>query len=201
MKLFASLLGHNLINVESLIKETNFVDGYHLDMIDLHFAPNLGLGTDLVNSILDYINKPIYLHLMLNKPELILPLLKVKKNSIVAWHFEKRKDIEIINLIKKTGSEPALAVMAETEFDDYKNLLDIVPRILVLSVKPGFSGGKFIEKSYEVIEKIAEYRDSKKLDLKIDLDGGVNKEVIEKTSNFGIDSITSSNFSLLKSLS
>jgi pentose-5-phosphate-3-epimerase len=72
IKTFASLLGHDLFNIKNLFACTKFVTGYHLDIIDLNFAPNLGLGTNLVNTILNNTHKEIYIHLMVNNPELIV---------------------------------------------------------------------------------------------------------------------------------
>ena len=201
MEIFASLLGHNLLNIEKIFVDTNFVTGYHLDMIDLNFAPNLGLGTDLVNSILGNTNKKIYIHLMVNNPELVIDKLAISLNKpIIAWHFESNKNQLLIEILKELKVEISLAVKATTPFENYKNTLHKVDRVLLLTVEPGFSGGKFIEKSFEIIKQIIDYRKINNLSFKIDIDGGLDYEKILKLNKTPVDSITSSKFALLEKI-
>jgi ribulose-phosphate 3-epimerase len=199
IKIFASLLGHDLINIQNIFERTKFVTGYHLDMIDLNFAPNLGLGIDIVNTILNNTHKEIYIHLMVNNPELIVDKLDISKNKpIVAWHFETNKNQLLIDILSQLKIEKSLAVKATTLLDNYKKILHHVDRILLLTVEPGFSGGKFIENSFEIIKKIIEYREANNLSFKIDIDGGLDYKKFLELSLLQVDSITSSKFDLLE---
>jgi ribulose-phosphate 3-epimerase len=201
MKIFASLLGHDLINLKNIFERTNFVTGYHLDMIDLNFAPNLGLGIDLVNTILNNTNKEIYIHLMVNNPELIVDKLDISKNKpIVAWHFETNKNQILIDILSQLKIEKSLAIKATTPFDSYKKTLHQLDRILLLTVEPGFSGGKFIENSFEIISQILKYRKANNLSFKIDIDGGLDYQKILELNLIPVDSITSSKFDLLEKI-
>jgi ribulose-phosphate 3-epimerase len=201
MKIFASLLGHDLFNLKNIFERTNFVTGYHLDMIDLNFAPNLGLGIDIVNTILNNTSKEIYIHLMVNNPELIVDRLDTSHNKpIIAWHFETNKNQLLIDILSQLKIEKSLAVEVTTPFDSYKKTLHQVDRILLLTVEPGFSGGKFIENSFEIINQIIEYRKANNLSLKIDIDGGLDYQKILELSPLPIDSITSSKFDLLEKI-
>jgi ribulose-phosphate 3-epimerase len=201
MKIFASLLGHDLFNIQNIFERTKFVTGYHLDMIDLNFAPNLGLGIDLVNTILNNTNKEIYIHLIVNNPELIVDKLDISKNKpIVAWHFETNKNQLLIDILSQLKIEKSLAVKATTPFDSYKKTLHQVDHILLLTVEPGFSGGKFIENSFVIINQIIEYRKANNLSFKIDIDGGLDYKKILELSLLPINSITSSKFDLLEKI-
>ena len=201
MKIFASLLGHNLINIQDIFKHTKFVTGYHLDMIDLNFAPNLGLGIDIVNTILNNTHKEIYIHLMVNNPELIVDKLDISKNKpIVAWHFETNKNQLLIDILAQLKIEKSLAVKVTTPLDSYQKTLHQVEHLLLLTVEPGFSGGQFIENSFEIIKKIIEYRRSNNLSFKIDIDGGLDYNKILEMSLIPVDSVTSSKFDLLEKI-
>ena len=201
MKLFASLLGHDLINIQNIFERTKFVTGYHLDMIDLNFAPNLGLGIDIVNTILNNTHKEIYIHLMVNNPELIVDKLDISKNKpIVAWHFETNKNQLLIDILSKLKIEKSLAVKVTTPLERYQKTLLQVDRLLLLTVEPGFSGGKFIENSFAIINQIIEYRKANNLSFKIDIDGGLDYKKILELSLLPIDSITSSKFDLLEKI-
>ena len=199
MKIYASLLGHDLFNLQNILESTSFVTGYHLDMIDLNFAPNLGLGIDLVNTILNNTSKKIYIHLMVNNPELVINKLDTRKNKpIIAWHFETNKNELLINILNQLKIEKSLAVKIETPLESYKKTLHEVEHLLLLTVEPGFSGGKFIDNSFEIINQIIEYRKNNNLSFKIDVDGGLDYEKIFRLNKLPIDSITSSKFTLLE---
>lgn len=199
MKIYASLLGQDLFNLQNMLENTSFVTGYHLDMIDLNFAPNLGLGIDLVNTILNNTSKKIYIHLMVNNPELVINKLDTRKNKpIIAWHFETNKNELLINILNQLKIKKSLAVKIETPLESYKKTLHEVEHLLLLTVEPGFSGGKFIDNSFEIINQIIEYRKNNNLSFKIDVDGGLDYEKIFRLNKLPIDSITSSKFTLLE---
>lgn len=205
MKKFGSLLGHNLIDIKKIIKESSgYLDGYHLDMIDNHFAPNLGLGTDTINSILNFTDKICYIHLMLDNSTNIISMLKVKNNTIIALHQEsfdnKGKLLETATIIKNKNAKVAIAVKVNTDFDSYKDIIKYFDNILILTVKPGFSGSDFISDGYTQIKKVNDYLITNKLNTKIDLDGGIKKDVLEKLEDVKINSITSSSFQFLKNI-
>ena len=52
VQLFPSLIAANLLNLENEIARFDpYVDGYHIDVMDFHFVPNLTLGPDTINAI------------------------------------------------------------------------------------------------------------------------------------------------------
>jgi ribulose-phosphate 3-epimerase len=87
IKIFPSLISSNLINIEKTLVELGPVcDGFHIDVMDNHFVPNLTWGPSFVNQIAQYTNKPLSIHLMVENPETIIEQLRVKQKSIIIVH-------------------------------------------------------------------------------------------------------------------
>ena len=68
-----------------------------------------------------------------------------------------------------------------------EDLLDEIDLVLLMSVNPGFGGQKFIQKTLSKIKKLKKIIDKKGLNVRIEVDGGVNLENIGEISSCGAD--------------
>ena len=59
--------------------------------------------------------------------------------------------------------------------------------ILLMSVNPGFPGQKFIESTYVKIKKVREIIDKSDREIRLEVDGGINLDNIEKVAKAGAD--------------
>lgn len=59
--------------------------------------------------------------------------------------------------------------------------------VLVMSVNPGFGGQKFIPSSLEKLRTLRAIIDDKGLDIRLEVDGGVNLHNIKEISEAGAD--------------
>ena len=61
--------------------------------------------------------------------------------------------------------------------------LDKVDNVLIMSVEPGKGGQKFMDSVVYKIDILDKIRKNKKLNYKISIDGGINKDTIDKVRN------------------
>ena len=60
-----------------------------------------------------------------------------------------------------------------------------------MSVNPGFGGQRFIKNSLSKIRKVREIIDSSNLDIRLQVDGGINLDNIQAVAEAGADTFVS----------
>jgi len=172
-------------------------DWIHLDVMDGHFVPNLTFGAPIIKNLRPHSKKVFDAHLMINKPEkLIQDFIEAGVDSITI-HVESTENIdEIYNILRKNQVDFGLCINPETSVDAIIPYLDLANLVLVMSVKPGFGGQKFMHSSLDKIRKLNELRehDSKKYSYKIQVDGGINEETAPLVKDAGVDVIVAGSF-------
>jgi len=152
-------------------------DMIHVDVMDGHFVPNITIGPLVVKALSKITKLPLDVHLMIENPEkYIEPFAKAGAN-IISIHAEAAKQLEAdLDLIKSCGVKPAVVLNPKTPVNKIEKVLHSVSMVLFMSVNPGFEGQKFMP---EVLLKIKELRailDKRKLNVDIEVDGGINLE-------------------------
>jgi ribulose-phosphate 3-epimerase len=149
--------------------------------MDMHFVPNLTFGPKLIKDIKKHTNIPFDIHLMVDNPDIWIPLIK-DYADIITIHYESCVHIhKTIQEIKKSGKKVGIALNPSTNEDVLKYLIDDIDLILVMTVNPGFGGQSFIESQLEKIKNIKKIIGNK--DIIIEVDGGIN----DKTAKLCID--------------
>ena len=93
----------------------------------------------------------------------------------------------MLGRIRQLGGSPSVAMNPHTPMDMVKNVLDMVDHVLVMTVNPGFGGQSFIESSLKKVEKVRKMIDSSGKDIKLEIDGGINKDTIASAYSAGAD--------------
>ena len=63
-----------------------------------------------------------------------------------------------------------------------------------MSVEPGFGGQSFIENSLDKIKYLRKYIDENKLNVLIEVDGGINEETAKKCRLAGVDVLVAGSY-------
>lgn len=187
MKLFASLIAADLLNLERTIKTLNaYIDGYHLDIMDNHFVPNLTWGPLFINAIARSTKRQLWIHLMVDDPHHWPAQLELPENTMVSFHLEaKTQPLEMIQMITEKNWIPSIALNPETGLEKLNPYLDIVEQVLLMSVRPGFSGQSFIPETLVKLKTLAEQRIQNNYTFTIAMDGGINKNNIHSIAEAG----------------
>ena len=96
-------------------------------------------------------------------------------SDIITFHPEATENMRnTINLIKKYKKKVGVSLKPKSGIDLVKEYLGDIDLILVMSVEPGFSGQKFIPEVLDKVKDIKKIISEKKLDIDIEIDGGIN---------------------------
>ncbi|MGN0331796.1 MAG: ribulose-phosphate 3-epimerase [Lachnospiraceae bacterium] len=160
----------------------------HFDVMDGMFVPSISFGMPVLKSIHNVTDQVMDAHLMVQEPIRYIEAFKEAGADIVTVHLEACEDIEAtIAKIRECGMKVGLSICPETDAKEVESLLAKVDMLLVMSVHPGFGGQKFIPESLDKIRAIRAMIESQKLDVDIQVDGGIYltnvKEVLDAGAN------------------
>lgn len=161
--------------------------GFHLDVMDNIFVPNSALSIDTVNNIAK-LAKPVWLHLMVEKPDEFYDALFLPIDSIISFHIESEVDVvSFVKIIREKKHKVSIAINPKTDVGRIVPFCNIVDQILIMSVNPGFSGQHFLQNSFEKIATLVEHRQQQKKIFSIGVDGGIDATNIKKLIELGVD--------------
>lgn len=166
-----------------------FEDGWvQIDLMDKKFVQNQSVGPDVLAEYST--NLRIEAQLMVIHPQnWIDELVKIKVDRIV-FPVEDFSGIEdAITQIKNLGMEVGLSLNPDTPIEQVLPYLEHINLVLIMSVQPGFGGQKFIPKSLKKIQQLASHRDQNGLKFVIEVDGGINQEVIKSVVEAGASNV------------
>lgn len=169
------------------IKEINeYTDYMHYDIMDGIFTENKTIAYDKLLENTKTINKPKDIHLMVSDIKKYVDLYSQINPLYLTFHIEATDNVlETINYIKSKNIKVGLAINPKTALNDLINYLDKIDLVLVMSVKAGAGGQKFIDIS-DKLSFLTTYRKENNLDYMIEVDGGINPSVIDKVKNADI---------------
>ena len=189
--IYPSLISASLLNLQQVITTLDpHCDGYHVDIMDGQFVPNITWGPAFANAIAATTNKTIWVHLMTTDPFTWIDRLELPKNSIVSFHIEANDNTPItIKAIREKGWRASITVSPKTNIVEIVPLLDQVDQVLVMSVDPGFSGQQFLTHTLEKIPLLVAEREKQNLTFSIGMDGGIGKENCAEIVRSGVQDL------------
>jgi len=150
-------------------------DYIHVDVMDGHFVPNITIGPEVIKNLRPLTQKIFDVHLMISPVDKYITEFAGAGADIITFHPEATNNTsKTIELIKKEGKKVGISLKPKSSIDLIKEFLEEIDLVLIMSVEPGFGGQKFMP---EVINKIREVKsiiEKKKIDLDIEIDGGIN---------------------------
>ncbi len=174
---------YNLKDTIDKINKTD-VEYIHVDVMDGNFVPNISCIYNDVKDVLKNSNKMLDIHLMVDNPIKYILEYKNLLPKFITIHSEINNNIDdLIDLIKSYGIGVGLSIKPKTSVEFIEKYLDRVDNVLIMSVEPGRGGQKFMDSVVYKIDILDKIRKNKKLNYKISIDGGINKDTIDKVRN------------------
>jgi ribulose-phosphate 3-epimerase len=166
----------------------------HVDVMDGHFVPNITIGPLVVKSLRKVTTLPLDCHLMIENPDEFIPAFAEAGADWVSVHYEACRHLHrSLELIAQHGMKPGVVVNPATRVDLLVDILPMVHHVLVMSVNPGFGGQKFIEFSLDKIRRLASLRQELGLAFRIEVDGGVAHDTVERIVQAGAELLVAGN--------
>ncbi len=172
------------------------INSIHYDVMDNIFVNNTSFGTEWLN-LLFINNFDVYVHFMVKRPRKWINMFINYPSKAIVFHPEpilKFFSWYLLKKIKRSGRLVGLAFKPNTDISKYHKLLKICDLVTIMGVEPGFGGQKFLgEKIIKNLKYINDIKKSTNKCLIIQLDGGVNFDVIKQTYKY-VDHFISGSF-------
>jgi ribulose-phosphate 3-epimerase len=145
--------------------------------MDGHFVPNLTIGPGVVKALRPHTTKPFDVHLMISPVDPFLDAFAEAGADIITVHPEAGPHLHrTVQRVKALGKKAGVSLNPATPAKMLDYVLEDIDLVLVMSVNPGFGGQKFISSQLRKIEAIANRAAKERLDLMIEVDGGIDPD-------------------------
>src|SRR5207248_3415553 len=166
----------------------------HVDVMDVHFVPNLTVGPPLVRSLRRATDLPLDCHLMIENPDQFIPEFCEAGANWISVHQEACVHLNrTLHLIKSHDCLAGVVINPATPVETLSEVLDIVDYVLVMSVNPGFGAQKFIPSTLHKMRQLAEIRQRRGLQYRIEVDGGVALDTVADVVRAGAEILVAGN--------
>jgi ribulose-phosphate 3-epimerase len=164
-------------------------DWLHLDIMDGHFVPNISFGPAVVNAVRPHAKKLFFdVHLMCSQPEILLELFVKAGADQIIVHVELGERVApLLWKIRALGKKVGLAINPPTSIAEVQPFLGKIDLLLVMTVNPGFGGQSFIHECLPKIQQADAWRREKKLNYRLEVDGGINNQTVAECARAGAD--------------
>ena len=163
-------------------------DGLHVDVMDNHFVPNLSWGLPVVEAVLAHSSLPVDAHLMIRDADRWAPAYAEAGCQIVTPHAEATTaPVRLARELHRLGAGAGIALRPATPLEAVADVLGEFDLLLLMTVEPGFGGQSFIESMLPKIRRARELVGARGLDLRVQVDGGITAQTIERAAEAGAD--------------
>jgi len=163
-------------------------DWIHVDVMDGHFVPNITIGPQITRAVHEVTTLPVDVHLMITAPDRYIDKFAKAGASMITVHAEACTHLQrTLTAIRELGTQAGVVLNPATPLASIEWVLAYTDMVLLMSVNPGFGGQEFIPNSLDKIESLRQMIDDKKLEVLIQVDGGVNLETIADVTKAGAD--------------
>ena len=161
----------------------------HLDIMDGHFVPNLSFGPQTVADLRKR-NTDLFFdtHLMLANPDKHVDAFIKAGSDLVSIHIEPDYDVAAtLERIRAAGCQCGIVLNPGTPAEAALPFINTVDLILIMTVWPGFGGQSFIEDTLPKMSLLSEWRESRGLSFRLEVDGGIDAETAPICREQGVD--------------
>lgn len=163
----------------------------HLDVMDGHFVPNITFGAPIIKKLRKYSNLCFDTHLMISQPDRYAQDFIDAGADNITFHIEVDIDHKkLIEDIHSQGISASICINPDTPASAIENIAKLCDMVLIMTVHPGFGGQKFIDSA---AKKIIEVRKLVGPDIRIQVDGGISPETVQKVVSYGADTLVAGN--------
>jgi ribulose-phosphate 3-epimerase len=183
-----SILSADFVNFERDFGTIANSDLIHVDVMDNNFVPNLTFGLPMVARMQQVAPKPLDVHLMIANADKWAPGYAETGAFSVTFHAEASENpVALARSIRAIGARAGVAIKPGTDVEPFLEMLQEFDQLLVMTVEPGFGGQSLIEDTLNKVSKARRKIDAERLDVWLQVDGGIDESNIERVASLGAD--------------
>ena len=163
-------------------------DWIHVDVMDGHFVPPITIGPLVVEAIRKATSLPLDVHLMIERPEQLIPEFVRAGADRVTVHVEACADVPaVLRVVRQEGAQPGLALNPPTPLERVQPFLGLVDMLLVMTVHPGWGGQPIVDGWQSRIARARQLRAEAGAHFLIEVDGGIKPHNAHEALDAGAD--------------
>ena len=150
----------------------------HVDVMDLHFVPNLTVGPDFTRAVAGPVHEAggaVDVHLMVARPAEAIGLFAPYADAITVHVEADPHPHRLLGMIREAGCAAGLAVNPGTPVEHVAELAAELDYVNVLAVNPGFAGQSFIRTTPGRVQRLRGLLPSS---VRIEVDGGIGRATL-----------------------
>lgn len=188
-ELTASMMCANFGNLEKEVRELEAagIDSFHIDIMDGRYVPNFAMSLNDMRYIRSATDKPLDVHLMIEHPNTHISLFlnSLHKGDTVYIHPEAEyHPSTTLQKIIDAGMIPGIAINPGTSIETVMEMLQIVDKVLVMSVNPGNAGQMYLPYVGKKIERLLKLRQD--MSFEVYWDGACGPDKIKTFAPMGV---------------
>ena len=188
-ELTASMMCANYGNLEKEVRELEEggIDSFHIDIMDGRYVPNYAMSLNDMTYIRSATKLPLDVHLMIEHPNTHIEIFlrNLRKGDTVYIHPEAEyHPSTTLQKIINAGMIPGIAINPGTSIETVMEMLQIVDKVLVMSVNPGNAGQMYLPYVGKKIDKLLKIREE--MNFEIYWDGACSLDKIATYAPKGV---------------
>lgn len=158
------------------------VDSYHIDIMDGHYVPNISLSPWFIQEVRKISTLPLSAHLMVTEPAFWVQQLIDINCEWICMHAEVLDGLafRLIDQIHDAGLKAGIVLNPETPISVILPYIDLLDKVTIMTVDPGFAGQRFIEGALDKIVELRELREEHDYHYVIEMDGSSNRKSFKR---------------------
>jgi len=163
----------------------------HLDVMDGHFVPNITIGPPVIAKLRKCSNLVFDAHLMISEPAKYAKAFVEAGANHITFHIEVAEKAEdLIDKLHALGATAGICLNPETPVEAMEKIAPLCDMVLVMTVRPGFGGQKFMP---EAAKKVIRVREIVGPEIRIEVDGGIDPNTTPTVVSYGADTLVVGN--------
>lgn len=160
----------------------NHVGSYHIDIMDGHFVPNITLSPWFIEEVRKISTLPMSVHLMVTDPTFWVNKLIDMKADYICIHAEVLSGLafRLFDKIHDAGLKTGVVLNPETPVETILPYINLVDKVTIMTVDPGFAGQRFLENTLNKITELKLLREENKYHFLVEMDGSSSRKTFKR---------------------
>jgi ribulose-phosphate 3-epimerase len=160
----------------------------HVDVMDGHFVPNLSFGAPIIRALRKLTDRPIDVHLMVERPEQYIAEYADAGANVFTFHPEATVHVQRqLAAVRERGMLAGLALNPGAPLALIEEVVPDLDLVLIMSVNPGFGGQSYLPAATDKIRRTRALLDRHRSRAALEVDGGITTATIAEAWGAGAD--------------